>query len=403
MAHPVWTTVSDFMASLAAKVGPRQPVGPIQTGARGVILHPGDNIQAAVDSHAAGTKFYLSAGVYSNQHVVAKDGDVFTGAKGAIMDGGGTTRRAFDGSASNVTIQNLEIRNYSAGFQDAPIYAVDASGWQVLHNNIHDNAGVGILFKDNILVRYNQINHNQEMGFGSDGGVGIRVLDNEIAFNNYADKFSGDEDGGSKLWATTGAVVSYNYVHDNHGPGLWDDFNNNNLTYSFNRIENNLAMGIHHEIGYNATITSNWVEGNGIPNDLWAQGWLWNAQIDVAASGGVQGGKVNINGNYVKSSPTGNGIALIQQDRTNSDATLGPWDVQHVTVHDNVVDLTLGGAVGGVQDLGSNAIFTSRDNHFDTNHYILAQNANSSFWWNNTEGGTAFWQQQGMDLHGTFQ
>lgn len=400
MAHSVWISAADFMAKLANMVGPRQPVGPIQTGPRGVILHPGDNIQAAVDSHAAGTKFYLTAGTYARQHIVAKDGDTFLGAKGAILDGQNTTVRAFDGSASNVTIQNLEIKNYKAGFQDAPIYAVDGSGWQVLHNNIHDNAGVGILFKDNILVRYNQINHNAEMGFGSDGGVGIRVLDNEVAFNNFANQFSGDEDGGSKLWDTEGAVVSHNYVHDNHGPGLWDDFNNNNTTYSYNRIEDNLAMGIHHEIGYNASIINNWVEGNGIPNDLWAQGWLWNAQIDVAASGGT---KTVIANNYVKSSATGNGIALIQQDRTNSDADMGPWDVKNVNVHDNLIDLTLGGSVGGVQDSGNNAIFNSRNNHFDYNHYMLAQNANSSFWWNNNEGGTTFWHNQGMDLNGTFQ
>jgi hypothetical protein len=398
-----WTTAANFISALAAAVGPRQATGPIDTKPRGVILHPGDNIQAAVDSHAAGTKFYLTAGVYARQHVVAKDGDSFVGAKGAIMDGQNATRRAFDGSADNVVIRNLEIKNYTAGFQDAPIYAVNGSGWSILNNNIHDNAGVGLLFKDNILVRFNQINHNREMGFGSDGGVGIRVLDNEVAQNNYANQFSGDEDGGSKLWATSGAIISHNYVHDNHGPGLWDDFNNNNITYSYNKVENNYAMGIYHEIGYNASITSNWVTGNGIPNSLWAQGWMWNAGIEIAASGGVNGGKVSIGNNYVKSSASGNGIGLIQQDRTNSDASMGPWDVQNVDVHDNLIDLTVGGAVGGVQDLGSNAIFDSRNNHFEKNHYLLAQGANDAFWWRNNEGNVAFWHQQGQDLNGTFQ
>ena len=32
--------------------------------------------------------------------------------------------------------------------------------------------------------------------------------------------------GGVKFWAVNGATVTNNYVHDNHGVGLWADTNN---------------------------------------------------------------------------------------------------------------------------------------------------------------------------------
>jgi parallel beta-helix repeat protein len=55
--------------------------------ASGVALVPGDDIQAAVDSHPAGTTFFLAAGLYRIQSVTSKSGDGFIGAAGAVLDG----------------------------------------------------------------------------------------------------------------------------------------------------------------------------------------------------------------------------------------------------------------------------------------------------------------------------
>ncbi|HWA92301.1 MAG TPA: right-handed parallel beta-helix repeat-containing protein [Rhizomicrobium sp.] len=52
-----------------------------------VNLSPGDDIQAAVDSHQAGTVFMLAAGMYRLQSVTPKDSDNFIGADGAILNG----------------------------------------------------------------------------------------------------------------------------------------------------------------------------------------------------------------------------------------------------------------------------------------------------------------------------
>ena len=53
----------------------------------GFQLSPGDDIQAAVDSNPTSTTFTFAPGVYRMQTVVPKNGDVFSGQKGATLVG----------------------------------------------------------------------------------------------------------------------------------------------------------------------------------------------------------------------------------------------------------------------------------------------------------------------------
>ena len=57
------------------------------TTVSGIVLSPSDNIQDAVNANPAGTTFVLTPGVYRMQTVVPKNGDVFSGQSGAILDG----------------------------------------------------------------------------------------------------------------------------------------------------------------------------------------------------------------------------------------------------------------------------------------------------------------------------
>jgi len=52
-----------------------------------VILHPGDDIQRAIDAHPPGAVFRLLPGVFRGQSIVPKDGQQFLGEDGAILDG----------------------------------------------------------------------------------------------------------------------------------------------------------------------------------------------------------------------------------------------------------------------------------------------------------------------------
>jgi parallel beta-helix repeat protein len=55
--------------------------------AKGPVIYPGSDIQAAVDANPPGTAFLLKAGVHRMQQVAPKDGDRFTGEVGTILNG----------------------------------------------------------------------------------------------------------------------------------------------------------------------------------------------------------------------------------------------------------------------------------------------------------------------------
>lgn len=120
------------VAHAQTAVGPRGPVGP-QASVTCTPLAPGANIQSAVNSKPAGTTFCLAAGAYTKQHVVPKAGDKFIGAVGTILDGQNSTNRAFASTATstNVTVQNLIVKNYIGGYQVPAIDGQNATGWSV--------------------------------------------------------------------------------------------------------------------------------------------------------------------------------------------------------------------------------------------------------------------------------
>lgn len=395
-------------------VGPRGPVGPqASITCTGTAIAAGASIQTAVNAAAAGTTFCLGVGTFSGQSVTAKSGDTFIGNVGTILDGGGATIHAFASTSSNpnVTIQNMIVQNYGGGSQFVAVDGQNATGWKILNNEVRQNNGDGVAVAGNGLIQFNYCHHNGELCYGSNPGTGIQILDNEIAFNNSAGAYNcGNQCGGGKLWSTTGAIVSYNYTHDNGGPGFWDDYDNQSITYSLNRIENNWT-GIQHEIGYSASIHDNTFLGNGkaaATNP--SPGWLWLSAIGIYASGGATtaapSGQVEIFNNTIVVASPGNAVGLVQQNRqgvTGQEPCCGPWLVDNLWVHDNTIDLSHGGGVGGVTDFtGGQAMFTTGNNKFDRNHYTLGTNT-SPFWWSGSTGNKAFWQSAGQDPNGTFQ
>ena len=66
-----------------------------------IAIAPGENIQAKVDANPAGTTFLLKEGTHVRQSVVPKDGNVFRGERGTVLDGQNVTAFAFKGSERN--------------------------------------------------------------------------------------------------------------------------------------------------------------------------------------------------------------------------------------------------------------------------------------------------------------
>lgn len=401
----------------ASSAGPTIPVGPqtIAQPAGSVVLNPGANIQNAVNANPAGTTFWLTAGTYAQQFVSApKNSNSFVGQLGAILDGQNATARFIQGTASSVTIQNLVIKNYTAGAmtgtgntsggQDSPLHA-DGSGWQFIQCEVANNGSRGIHTNINSVVRGCFIHNNGQEGIGSPGSMTGMVIDsNEISFNNPTGTWNpGFEAGGVKFFHSTGTIITHNFVHDNVGPGLWLDTNNFMCEYSWNIVTGN-AAGIFHEVSYDVAIHDNIVHGNGIL--AYCPGFLWCGDIQIAASGGEPGaggsGLVEIYNNTIgpcAASQNNNCLSIIQQTR-NDVNTLGPHLCQNIYVHDNTVDLSGGGGYGAVEDNGDTGVYT-RNNTFHRNHYTQGTHL-TSFWWNQTQGNQAFWQSFGNDTDGTF-
>ncbi len=347
-----------------------------------VVVNPGDNIQQLVNSHPAGTTFFLRAGVHrapgGATHVAPKTGNTFVGEPGAIMDGAGSTTRAFydSGGAPDVTIRGLVIRKYR---NRAETGAIDSGsgGWRLIGNEIHGNSGAGISFGgSNWLVEGNHIHHNDQIGILGMGSGG-RVLSNTIANNNPNRAYDWSwEAGGTKFIKTTNLRVAGNKVLNNNGPGLWTDGNNQGTVYENNIVRDNAGPGIFHEISGSATIRNNTVSGNAHP--FYVGGILIANSSDVTVTGN------SLSGND-------GGIIGLQDDRGSSNTV-------NLTVTGNSVSHS-GGVSGLIHNSGADVAATGTI-RFDQNHYSVG--GNRPFSWKGGGLTVAEWQGLGQDTNSTF-
>jgi len=372
------------MASFLTRALGLDPVRPTPNVINGVHVSPGTDLQQMVDSHPSGTTFVLETGTHRNQRVVPKNGDVFIGEPGAVMDGGNQTDTAFSNGGADVTVRGLIIQNYNTPAQRGAIEA-GAGGWKIIDNEIRNNAGAGLSLGGNgFVVDGNHIHHNQQIGIIGQNSSGARVVNNEIAHNNPNNRYDyGWEAGGTKFLRTTNLYLANNNVHDNHGPGLWADHNNYNTTYEKNLVRDNYGPGILHEISYDAVIRNNTITGNAF--EFYVGGILVSSSPNVE----VYGNKLSGNDG---------GIIGLQDSRGSGDR--GTFQTTGLDVHDNQVSWNNG--YHGVQVNSGPDVTKTNTIRFRNNTY----NANGSrpFKWGNS-GSTLTWQQWqdlGHDLDSDF-
>ncbi len=371
----------DAMASFLGRAEGLRPIEPpvrVDTTDVDVHIYPGDNIGSIASSNPAGTVFMIH-GEHHRQSVSPKDYQAFIGDSGAVMDGDNAVSYAFSSGAKGVSITNLEIRNYSTGNQWRGAVVGLGGDWLIESCEIHHNRVAGIyLEKGDPVVRGNNIHHNGRSGLSvryTDGGL---LEDNEIAYNNYEDKWNwGIEAGGGKMWDTTDLVIRGNWSHHNHGPGIWTDHDNIGTVYEDNLIEDNYANGIFHEISYDAIIRNNVIRRNGFDHDA----WMWGGGIMIATSQNVEVYGNVIEGNF-------NGISMTRQSRGSGD--YGEWTLKNNYVHDNtIIDSGLSGAA---QDVGNNSIYSSNI-RYEGNTYT----GDVGWWWMNKKISWSEWQSYGHD------
>jgi parallel beta-helix repeat protein len=354
-----------------------------------VEISPGQSIQAAVNANPAGTVFLLKSGTHTGQKVDPKNGQVFVGEAGTVLDGNGASY-AFSSTADDVVIRNLKVTDYAPTGTFGAIEPVWQQGdrWLIEDVEVSYSTAVGIkIAGDGMVVRRVHVHHNGRYGLAGSNTTNWIVEDSEISYNNTGRHDPLHDAGGMKFVRADGAVFRGNHVHNNYGIGIWFDYNNRNIVIENNLAEDNEVAGIHYEISYDAHIRGNTVlrNGDGSTDRFSRSGIL------VFASSGVE-----ISGNTL----SGNDQGIVGLDDNRGTGDYGPFRVTDLWVHDNDVMMQRGGT--GLGDwTGSGTVFTSEaNNRFDRNTYRIAGNA-KPFWHGSLVNETT-WQSKGYDPNGTF-
>lgn len=367
-----------------------------QTQTAGVPIQPGQSIQAAVNANPAGTTFVIKAGVHSRQSVEPKDGMTFVGENGAVLDGGGIQRFAFGSygpGARDVTVKNLEIRNYMTPITEGAIQGHNTRDWVVEGNEIHRNGGFGVTGGPGMKVLRNHAHHNGDAGIHGYKADGMLVEGNEVDRNGDA----GVQDGtyataaGMKFFKIRDLVVRNNHVHDNGARGIWCDTDCIDVLIEGNRVVENGGFGIWVEISYRTKVLGNHVERNGF-DDYDGPGWLGGAGIAVSNSPDVEVAHNTLIDNA-------DGIAGMQATGYPSSGAYGPYQLRNLWVHDNTVVMSHGR--NGIATNGGDAVFDSWNNRFDRNRYTLKSDPDAFAWKNGTRD-PGEWQGYSQDPNGTF-
>lgn len=355
------------------------------TSPYGACVHL-DNGQATINANPAGTVYCVAAGVHQ-WTLQPKSGDVLYGDVGAVLDGGGSLAYAVTaGTADNVTVDRIEIRNYVPGDQEGAIRVTDKTGsvnWTLKNVHSHHNGangnGNGTEMGDGWDIVGGSYHDNRQNGVGGDMGDGITINGADISWNNFTNDAHttrshscGDEAGGVK-WVADDVWIANSTISNNACKGLWSDLEAHNMVISGNTIENNWDEGIFIELSTKAVVANNVVRGNGFRNYNISGGncanFPWAGGITISTSGqthrsGVTADKIDVYGNTVEGNC--NGITGVDQFRDEHECETAPrCDLRNVDVHDNdLVGSTAAGA-GNMLGAGSDEGDNLADNNLD--------------------------------------
>jgi hypothetical protein len=242
----------------------------------GTVLAHNWTIRSDTTYWFAPGKHTLGTGQYGQ--IVPADGDTFIGAPGAILDGQGDNHYAFTGTASNVTIKYLTIQDFGTG-SSATTPSGDNGGQGVVNHNsgrgwvmkdltVQYDAGAGVFVGTDGNLSYSCLRDNGEyglQGIGSDtgqfGATHLTIDHNEVTGNNtwnWENKGGGCGcSGADKFWNVADVSLTDNYIHNNHGPGIWADTDNANFDVEGNYVSNNDGEAVIYETSYNLRLANN--------------------------------------------------------------------------------------------------------------------------------------------------
>jgi parallel beta-helix repeat protein len=387
--------VADRSSSVTAAVTITAPAPPVTVYPGGLVpIYPGESIQAAVDTHAAGTGFLIKRGVHRQQSIRPKEGMSFIGESGAVLDGENVAPYAFQAHLVNsVAIRGLRVTRYAPPNLTAAVDAVETRGWLIEDNEIdHNSNGLlrtyGLRLGSWSAVRGNKIHHNGWLGISCYNETDTVVENNELYANPAAlveDTIG--EAANLKMFDCGRITIRGNNIHDGRFRGIWVDTMQPDITIEHNRVINHGAQGIWYELSYRGVIRNNYVENAGFLGSA-TPDWPTNAGIQVTNSPDV-----SVLDNTVVNSL--NGI-IGHQVAGYPNGRHGASELRNLLVQGNTMVMPHG-QTGIAQNVGSNDVFLAWNNRFQGNHYQLNTNA-TPFFWIGLALDDVQWQGYGQDL-----
>lgn len=240
--------------------------GPSSAPSGAITVPAGDN--SGVDFGKPATTYWFAPGTHTLgtsifDQIGPGDGSTFIGAPGAVIDGKDINRYFMSGHGKGVTVEYLEVRGFTSAAQEGVVNHDGGQGWTMSHLNVHDNGGAAVMLGGDNVLQDSCITRNGQYAWNSIGGSSnITMLRNEISYNNTLGDQNCGCSGGGKFWDAHGVRVIGNWVHHNHGAGIWADQNNYDFLIAENVIEDNEAQAIFYETSYNAVIRDNVLRRN---------------------------------------------------------------------------------------------------------------------------------------------
>jgi hypothetical protein len=333
---------------------------------------------------------------------------------------------AFGGSANDVTIQYLTVKEFASLY---PVGAIGESqganpqtkgaNWIVQHNEMLLNHGWGVRVAYNIHILNNYIHNNGQAGIGGGLGTiqnpttqsmmsGIVIQGNLITYNDFAHFNPDFGAGGIKTGATAGIVIRGNTIQHNEGSAVhFDDDSMDELLDGNIITDNTDSDGVNQEMGVGGTTIyrNNILARNGTQvNDNYFTG-----QLTAHASPNVD---AYCNVLEVPAGPGVNGWVLAASNR--GDSPYPPFGYLATTggqFHHNTLiwDAKATGATGYWQvDAANQPNFWEKNAKPDYNEYHVPAGAKPMLVFddNNSQKNArktfAEYQSTGADTHGSF-
>ncbi|MGD9723989.1 MAG: parallel beta-helix domain-containing protein [Pirellulales bacterium] len=255
LRRPADPTAARLAAAGSTKVGAWSHASSVAATFR---VRPGQTIQSAVDRCRPGDRVEIEPGVYRESVVVDTDGITLAGLERAgerpTLDGGGTLADAVQGSASDLTVEGLAIRNYVGNG-----IMVNKAQRVTFRNLVIANSGLYGVYPvecTGVMVEGCTVSGIRDAAIYVGSSREIVVRNNEV-FNNVA---------GIEIENCTQAVVSNNSAHHNStGILVFVLPNNPSKEGSDTRVINNRVWANNHpNFGQPGTIVANLPPGVGI-------------------------------------------------------------------------------------------------------------------------------------------